>query len=200
LQDYVGSDPDPGPGLRGDETTVKILIVGHMGAGKTTAVDSISEIEPVRTEETMTGAAAHVDRADLPDKTTTTVAMDFGRIHVNDQLVLYLFGAPGQERFFSILEDLARGALGALVLCDPRHLAETYPILEIVEELGLTYTIAINQFDNAPRYSEERLREVMELDDDTPLVFCDARSRASTRDALIVLVQDLLTRLPEPVR
>ena len=200
MPDYVGSDPDPGSGLRGDETTVKVLIVGHMGAGKTTMIDSISEIRSVRTEETMTDAAAHVDRADLPDKKTTTVAMDFGRIHLNEHLVLYLFGAPGQERFFNILEDLAHGALGALVLCDPRHLAETYPILELVEELELTYTIAINQFDGAPRYTEKRLREVMDLTPDTPLVFCDARSRVSTRDALIVLVQDLLTRLPEPAR
>nr|WP_256122985.1 ATP/GTP-binding protein [Streptomyces sp. LUP47B] len=186
--------------MRGDETTRKILIVGHMGAGKTTMIDSISEIEPVRTEETMTDAGAHVDRADLPDKKTTTVAMDFGRIRLSNHLVLYLFGAPGQERFFNILEDLAHGALGALVLCDPRHLADTYPILELVEELGLTYTIAINQFDGAPRYTEKRLREVMDLAPDTPLVFCDARSRVSTRDALIVLVQDLLTRLPEPAR
>ncbi|MFE1839824.1 GTP-binding protein [Streptomyces sviceus] len=200
MTDYVGSDPDPGSKLRGTETTRKILIVGHMGAGKTTMIESISEIRPVRTEETMTTAAAHVDRADLPDKTTTTVAMDFGRIHLSDQLVLYLFGAPGQERFFNILEDLARGALGALVLCDPRHLAETYPILELIEELELTYTIAVNQFDDAPRYTEERLREVMDLAPATPLVFCDARSRVSTRDALIVLVQDLLTRLPEPAR
>ncbi|WP_328974167.1 GTP-binding protein [Streptomyces canus] len=200
MPDYIGSDPDPGPGLRGDERTVKALVVGHMGAGKTTMVDSISEIEPVKTEEAMTDAGTAIDRADLPDKTTTTVAMDFGRVHLSADLVLYLFGAPGQARFFDILEDLARGALGALVLCDPRHLAETYPILEVVEDLGLPYVIAVNEFDDAPRYTEARLREVMGLDPSTPLVSCDARQRGSTRDALIVLVQHLLTTLPEPVR
>lgn len=200
LQDYIDSDPDPGSGLRGRERTVKVLVAGHMGAGKTTMVHSISEIDPVRTEAFMTSAGSHVDRADLADKDTTTVAMDFGRIHLNEELVLYLFGAPGQERFFDILEDLARGALGALVLADPRHLGETYQILELVEELGLTYIIAINVFDGAPRYTEARLREVMGLGPDIPFVFCDARSRISTRDALVVLVQHLLTSLPEPVR
>ncbi|WP_454338798.1 GTP-binding protein [Streptomyces pseudovenezuelae] len=179
---------------------MKILIAGHMGAGKTTMVHSITEIAPLSTEERMTSAGSHVDRADLPDKTTTTVAMDFGRVHLSHDFVLYLFGAPGQARFFDILEDLAFGALGALVLCDPRHLADTYPILDLIEELGLTYVIAINQFDDAPRYTEARLREVMELGAGTPLVFCDARSRLSTRDALIALVQHLLTTLPEPAR
>jgi signal recognition particle receptor subunit beta len=200
LQDYIGSDPDPGPVLRGDEHTVKILIAGHIGAGKTTMVHSISQIAPVATEERMTSAGTHIDRNDLPDKTTTTVAMDFGRVHLNDELVLYLFGAPGQERFFDILADLAHGALGALVLCDPRHLAETYPILEIVEDLELPYLIAVNEFDDAPRYTHDRLREAMGLDRQTPLVTCDARSRLSTRDALIELVQHLLTTLPEPAR
>ncbi|MEU0946920.1 ATP/GTP-binding protein [Streptomyces canus] len=200
MQDYIDSDPDPGPVLRGNERTVKILIVGHMGAGKTTAVEAVSEIRTIKTEEVMTSAGSGIDRADLPHKTTTTVAMDFGRVHLNEELVLYLFGAPGQARFFDILEDLAHGALGALVLCDPRHLAETYPILDLVEELGLTYVIAVNEFDGAPRYTEQRLREVMELDPSIPLVFCDARSRLSTRDALIALVQHLLTKLPEPVR
>jgi signal recognition particle receptor subunit beta len=200
LKDYVDSDPDPGSGLRGKERTVKILIAGHMGAGKTTAVEAVSEIRTIKTEEVMTSAGNGIDRADLPHKTTTTVAMDFGRLHLNDQLVLYLFGAPGQARFFDILEDLAYGALGALVLCDPRHLAETYPVLDLIENLGLTYVIAVNQFDGAPRYTEERLREVMELPPSIPLVFCDARSRLSTRDALIALVQHLLTKLPEPVR
>ncbi|RRR69514.1 ATP/GTP-binding protein [Streptomyces sp. RP5T] len=170
-----------------------------MGAGKTTMVHCISEIAPVATEETMTSMGSGVDRADLHHKTTTTVALDFGRIHLSRKLVLYLFGAPGQARFFDILDDLAYGALGALVLCDPRHLDETYPILDQVEALGLTYVVAVNHFDGAPRYTEARLREVMALDPHIPMVFCDARSRPSTRDALITLLEHLLST-PEPVR
>ncbi|MEV1007354.1 ATP/GTP-binding protein [Streptomyces sp. NPDC049881] len=191
---------DPSPTLRGDERTAKILIAGHFGAGKTTLVNVLSQIEPVSTEEVMTSAAAGVDRTSLPDKTTTTVAMDFGRLHLSDQLVLYLFGAPGQPRFFPVLEDLSVGALGALVLVDTRRLAETYPILQLVEDLRLPYTVAINAFDGAPVIPDERLREVMDLDERTPLVWCDARDRTSSRDALISLVSHLLTLTPEAVR
>ncbi|WP_189930920.1 GTP-binding protein [Streptomyces sulfonofaciens] len=186
------------PTLRGDERTAKILVAGHFGAGKTTLVHCLSQITPVSTEEVMTSAAAGIDSTDLPHKTTTTVAMDFGRLSLTDDLVLYLFGAPGQPRFYPVLEDLAVGALGALVLADTRRLADTYPILQLVEDLGLPYTVAINRFDGAPAVPEQRLREVMDLAAQTPLVTCDARDRASARDALIVLVRHLLTRTPEP--
>ena len=185
------------PTLRGDERTVKVLVAGHFGAGKTTLVQGLSQIEPVSTEEVMTRAAEQVDHTELPHKTTTTVAMDFGRLHLSGDLVLYLFGAPGQPRFFPVLEDLAVGALGALVLTDTRRLSETYPILELVEQLGLRYTVAVNAFDGAPVVPDERLREVMDLHPATPLVTCDAREWTSSRDALITLIQHLLTHPSE---
>ncbi|MFD8816135.1 ATP/GTP-binding protein [Streptomyces sp. NPDC059627] len=191
---------DRAPVLRGDEQTAKILVAGHLGAGKTTLVRCLSQITPVLTEEVMTSAGEDIDHPVLPEKVRTTVAMDFGRLHLSDELVLYLFGAPGQPRFWDILVDLAQGALGALVLCDTRRLGDTYPILEIVEELGLPYAVAVNTFDGAPVPTDERLREVMTLAADTPLVRCDARDRAGARDALIALVRHLLTLTPEPAR
>ncbi|WP_330455708.1 ATP/GTP-binding protein [Streptomyces sp. NBC_00820] len=176
---------------------MKILIAGHVGAGKTTLVHGLSQIRPVSTEEVMTEAGTATDHTDLPDKSTTTVAMDFGRLHLADDLVLYLFGAPGQERFFPILQDLAAGALGALVLVDTRRLRETYPILELIEKLGLPYTVAVNAFDGAPVHPPERLREVMDLDGPTALVICDARDPGSSRTALTVLIRHLLALMPE---
>ncbi|WP_019070758.1 GTP-binding protein [Streptomyces hokutonensis] len=180
--------------------TTKILVAGHLSAGKTTLIGSVSQIRPVTTEETMTSAGADVDRTDLPGKTKTTVAMDFGRLHLNDNLVLYLFGAPGQPRFFPILQDLAHGALGVLLLADTRRLDDTYPILELIEDLGLPYAVAINRFDGAPEPTADRLREVMRLEATTPVVTCDARDRSSCRDALIALITHLLTLTPEPSR
>ncbi|MFJ1561700.1 GTP-binding protein [Streptomyces mirabilis] len=126
--------------------------------------------------------------------------MDFGRLHLSDNLVLYLFGAPGQPRFFQVLEDFSVGAPGALVVLDTRRLAETYPILQLVEDLQLPYIVAINAFDGAPVISDKRLREVMDLDDGTPLVWCDARDRTGSRDALIALIHHLLTLTPEAAR
>lgn len=142
---------------------MKVLVCGHLGAGKTTYVHALSQIAPVSTEEVMTRAGTGVDHVALPDKTTTTVAMDFGRHSLSDDLVLYLFGAPGQARFFPILQDLAIGALGALVLVDTRRLADTYPILQLVEDLRLPYAVAINTFDEAPAVTDQRLRHVMDL-------------------------------------
>ncbi|MFJ3640220.1 GTP-binding protein [Streptomyces sp. NPDC090108] len=191
---FNASEP---PALRGTERTVKILIAGHVGAGKTTLVHGLSQIRPVSTEEVMTAAGTATDHTDLPDKSTTTVAMDFGRLHLAEDLVLYLFGAPGQERFFPIVSDLAEGALGALVLVDTRRLRETYPILELIEKLGLPYAVAVNAFDGAPVHSPERLREVMDLDGPTPLVICDARDPDSSRGALAVLIRHLLDLMPE---
>jgi hypothetical protein len=197
LPDFNGSEP---PILRGDERTAKILIAGHFGAGKTTLVQGLSQIAPISTEEVMTSAGAGIDHTNQPGKATTTVAMDFGRLHLSNDLVLYLFGAPGQPRFFDILTDLAYGALGALVLTDTRRLADTYPILELIEQLPLPYTVAINAFDGAPIHSETRLREVMDLSDPTPLVTCDARDPRSSRIALIALIDHLLTLEPESAR
>jgi uncharacterized protein len=176
-------------------TSVKLLIVGHFAVGKTTLVGSLSEIRPLRTEEHMTQAGAGVDDlAGVPAKTTTTVAMDFGRLTLSDDLVLYLFGAPGQQRFTPLWHDLARGALGALVLADTRRIEDSFDVMTLLEERGLRYAVAINQFDDAPAFPEEELREALDLLPATPLITCDARDRASSTRALIALVEHLIDR------
>jgi uncharacterized protein len=174
-------------------TSVKLLIVGHFAVGKTTLVGSLSEIRPLRTEEHMTQAGAGVDDlAGVPAKTTTTVAMDFGRLTLSDDLVLYLFGAPGQQRFTPLWHDLARGALGALVLADTRRIEDSFDVMTLLEERGLRYAVAINQFDDAPAFPEEELREALDLLPTTPLITCDARDRGSATRALIALVEYLI--------
>ncbi|MFG2440563.1 ATP/GTP-binding protein [Streptomyces sp. NPDC048508] len=200
MQGYNAFDTRVAPVLRGDERTAKLLVAGHFGAGKTTLVRSLSQITPLSTEEVMSSSGVGTDHTDLPAKTTTTVAMDFGRLSLSDDLVLYLFGAPGQKRFFPVLRDLAFGALGALVLTDTRRLTDTYPILELIEGLALPYAVAVNVFDDAPVHTEERLRQVMDLEAETPLVTCDARVRKSSTNALIVLMRHLLSLTPEASR
>ncbi|MEU6082588.1 ATP/GTP-binding protein [Streptomyces sp. NPDC047108] len=197
--DSAHSDPAAGTYLRGDEIPAKIVIAGHLGAGKTTFVGTLSEIRPLRTEERMTEAGVGTDHVSgLPDKTETTVAMDFGRLSLGDSHVLYLFGAPGQPRFWSVFADLTRGAMGALVLADTRRLADSYHIMGLLEDLSVPYAIAINDFDEAPDHGTEQLRDAMDLAADTPLVICDARDRDSSKEALIRLVEYLLTLEPEP--
>ncbi|KAK1182660.1 ATP/GTP-binding protein [Streptomyces sp. NPDC059679] len=180
-------------------TAVKLLVVGHFAVGKTTYVGSLSEIKPLRTEETMTQAGALVDDLEgIEDKTTTTVAMDFGRLTLSDTLVLYLFGAPGQRRFTRLWQDMTRGALGALVLADTRRLDQSFPVMAILEEHGLPYAVAVNHFEGAPRFAEAEVREALDLLPETPLVTCDARDRISSTHALIALVQYLQNRQAPP--
>lgn len=173
------------------EQSLKILVVGAFGVGKTTLIESVSEIAPLRTEETMTTASIGVDSlAGLDTKTTTTVAMDFGRITVSSDMVLYLFGTPGQRRFWNLWEGLAEGAVGALVLVDTRRIEESFEVFEQLElHTQIPFAVALNQFPDSHHYDVEEIRTALDLLPDTPITYCDARKRESALDALITLVE-----------
>ena len=182
-----------------EQTLMKLVVTGPFGVGKTTLIRTLSEIPTLHTEEAMTQSSTRLDdTAGLPDKTTTTVAVDFGRLTVPDDLVLYMFGTPGQERFLPLWEDIARGALGALVLVDTRRLGDSIAVMDMGEEQGLPYAVAVNRFPDAPDHPDGVLRKHRALHPDTPLLQCDARERRGSIDALIALAEHVLTRLPQP--
>ncbi|MFJ9804465.1 GTP-binding protein [Streptomyces wuyuanensis] len=185
---------DPGgkylaPGVAG---AAKILVVGPLGVGKTTLIGTVSEIRPLSTEALMTPAGARVDTRGGRTKTTTTVALDFGRITLDGDLVLYLFGTPGQQRFLPAWRDLAKGALGALALVDTRDPAASFDALGNLEDLDLPFAVAVNAFPGSPERSEDDLRVALDLLPSTPLVSCDARDARSSVLALIALVRHLV--------
>lgn len=171
---------------------VKVVIVGGFGVGKTTLVGSVSEIRPLTTEETMTQAGVGVDDTlGVEQKSSTTVAMDFGRISLNEELVLYLFGTPGQQRFWFLWNGLFDGALGAVVLIDTRRLEVSFDVIGRLEERGVPFLVAVNSFPDAPDYPLEELRAALDLPGSVPIVTCDARDRVSSRDVLISLMRYL---------
>jgi uncharacterized protein len=192
---------DPSRGGAAMPLAVKILVAGGFGVGKTSMVGAVSEIRPLRTEEQLTDRSVGVDDVSgVERKTTTTVAMDFGRITIRDGLVLYLFGTPGQDRFWFMWDELALGALGAVVLADTRRLADSFPSIDYFERRRLPFIIGVNCFDGAVRYDTEEIRAALDLDPKIPVILCDVRKRESGKQVLITLVEHVLAVMAERQR
>jgi len=187
---FVDSEVSAGARATQDALSVKIVVAGGFGVGKTTLVGAVSEIEPLRTEALMTEASTPVDDLSmLPDKTTTTVAMDFGRITLADDLVLYLFGTPGQNRFWFMWDDITRGAIGAVVLVDTRRLADCFGAVDYVEQRGIPFVVAINAFDGVLQHGVDEVRDALQVSSEVPFVVTDARERESVKNVLVRLVE-----------
>ncbi|WP_377272452.1 ATP/GTP-binding protein [Peterkaempfera sp. SMS 1(5)a] len=194
---------DNGAAAGGAPAAVKVLIAGGFGVGKTTMVSSVSEVPPLRTEEYMTRASIGVDDLEgVADKATTTVALDFGRITVTPDLVVYLFGTPGQERFWFMWNDLVNGALGAVVLADTRRLETSFASIDFFESRGIPFVVGVNCFNGVRDRTADEIREALDLDPGVPLQLVDVRERHDARDLLLSLVEHLMTLqapVPEPV-
>ncbi len=189
---FNGSEVQPSSVVRPTRST-KIVISGGFGARKTTFVVAVSEIVPLRTEAVMTAASEGTDDLSAtPNKTTTTVAMDFGRISIDDQLVLYLFGSPGQNRFWFMWDDLVRGAIGAVVLVDTRRLEDCFGPIDFFEARNLPFVVAMNAFNGEVQHAPEQVREALQLGPEVPLIVCDAREKESAKKSLIAVVEHAL--------